>query len=66
MPTEIDNDDDDVAEAMRLTSPKSEKGTVNLRVREFSALHGRAAALEHYAALAARWDFEGWEQRRFE
>ena len=25
---------------------------------EFSALHRRAAALEHYAALAARWDFD--------
>ena len=38
--------------------------TVNVALREFAALHRRIAALEHYATLAAGWDFEGWEHRR--
>jgi len=32
--------------------------------QEFAARHPRIAALEHYATLAAGWDFEGWEHRR--
>ncbi|MFI5063177.1 MAG: type II toxin-antitoxin system VapB family antitoxin [Streptosporangiales bacterium] len=32
--------------------------------QEFAARHRRIAALEHYATLAAGWDFEGWEHRR--
>jgi hypothetical protein len=35
-----------------------------LALREFAARHRRVAALEHYASLAAGWDFEGWEQQR--
>ena len=62
--TQIDIDDDALAEAMRLSGAKTKKDTVNLALREFTARHRRVAALEHYATLAARWDFEGWEQQR--
>jgi Arc/MetJ family transcription regulator len=62
--TQIDIDEDALAEAMRLSGAKTKKETVNLALREFAARHRRVAALEHYAALAQGWDFEGWEQRR--
>jgi Arc/MetJ family transcription regulator len=62
--TQIDIDEDALAEAMRLSGAKTKKETVNVALREFSARHRRIAALEHYAALAAGWDFEGWEHRR--
>jgi len=61
---EIDIDEDALAEAMRLSAVKTKKDTVNLALREFSARHRRTAANEHYAALAAGWDFEGWERQR--
>jgi hypothetical protein len=38
--------------------------SVNLALREYAARHRRVAALDHYAALAQGWDFEGWQQRR--
>jgi Arc/MetJ family transcription regulator len=62
--TQIDIDEDALAEAMRLSGMKTKKDTVNLALREFTARHRRVAALDHYAALAAEWDFEGWEHRR--
>jgi Arc/MetJ family transcription regulator len=57
--TQIDIDDDALIEAMRLSGAKTKKETVNLALREFAARHRRVAALEHYAALAEGWDFEG-------
>src|SRR5260370_21250210 len=62
--TQIDIDEDALTEAMRLSGAKTKKDTVNLALREFAARHRRVAALEHYAALAAVWDFEGWEHPR--
>jgi Arc/MetJ family transcription regulator len=62
--TQIDIDEDALTEAMRLSGAKTKKDTVNLALREFAARHRRVEALEHYAALAAGWDFENWEQRR--
>lgn len=62
--TQIDLDDDALAEAMRLSGATTKKDTVNLALREYAARHRRVAALDHYAALAQRWDFEGWQQRR--
>ena len=62
--TQIDIDEDALAEAMRLSGAKTKKDTVNLALREFAARHRRVAALEHYADLAAGWDFAEWERRR--
>jgi Arc/MetJ family transcription regulator len=62
--TQIDIDDEALDEAMRLSGAKTKKETVNLALREFTARHRRVAALEHYAAVAAKWDFDGWEYRR--
>jgi Arc/MetJ family transcription regulator len=62
--TQIDIDDDALAEAMRLSGTKTKKDTVNLALQEFAARHRRIASLEQYAELAAHWDFDGWQQRR--
>lgn len=62
--TQIDIDEDALTEAMRLSGAKTKKETVNLALREFAARHRRVAALEHYATVAAEWDFEGWQQLR--
>jgi len=62
--TQIDLDEDALAEAMRLSGTKTKKDTVNLALREYAATHRRIAALEHYAALAEGWDFEGWDKTR--
>ena len=62
--TQIDIDAEALAEAMRLSGARTKKETVNLALREFASRHRRVAALEHYAGLAAEWDFEDWEQRR--
>jgi Arc/MetJ family transcription regulator len=62
--TQIDIDDDALAEAMRLSGAKTKKETVNLALQEFAARHRRVAALEHYAILATSWDFGDWEERR--
>ncbi len=62
--TQIDLDEDALAEAMRLAGLKTKKETVNLALREYAARHRRIEALEHYATLASGWDYQGWEQRR--
>ena len=62
--TQVDIDEEALAEAMRLSGARTKKETVNLALREFAARHRRVAALERYATLAEGWDFEGWEHRR--
>jgi len=62
--TQIDLDDEALAEAMRLSGAKSKKETVNLALREYAARHRRIAALDNYAAAAQGWDYEGWRELR--
>jgi Arc/MetJ family transcription regulator len=62
--TQIDIDDDALAETMRLSGAKTKKEAVNLALREFAARHRRVEALDHYVALAEGWDFTAWEHRR--
>lgn len=59
--TQIDLGDDALAEAMRLSGARSKKETVNLALREYAARRRRIAALDHYAAVAQGWDYEGWK-----
>ncbi|CAN5160030.1 type II toxin-antitoxin system VapB family antitoxin [soil metagenome] len=51
--TQIDLDDDALAEAMRLSGAKTKKETVNLALREYAASRRRVDVLEHFATLAA-------------
>lgn len=62
--TQIDLDDEALAEAMRLSGAKSKKDTVNLALREYAARHSRIAALDGYATAAQSWDYEGWQAMR--
>jgi Arc/MetJ family transcription regulator len=62
--TQIDIDDDALAEAMRLSGETTKKGTVNRALREFAARHRRIEALERYAVDAEGWDYEGWRRLR--
>jgi len=62
--TQIDLDDDALAEAMRLSGARTKKETVNLALREYAARHRRIAALDRYAATASGWDYEEWQEMR--
>jgi Arc/MetJ family transcription regulator len=64
--TQIDVDEEALAEAMRLSGARTKKDTVNLALREFAARHRRIEALERYGAAAERWDYEGWRRLRRE
>ena len=63
--TQIDIDEDALAEAMRLSGAKTKKETVNVALREFAARAPPDRSLGALTAtLAAGWDFEEWEHRR--
>ena len=62
--TQVDLDDEALAEAMRLSGAKSKKDTVNLALREYAARHRRIEALDRYATAAQDWDYEGWQAMR--
>lgn len=62
--TQIDIDDDALAEAMRLSGETTKKSTVNLALREYAARHRRIEALERHAMVAKGWDFAEWERQR--
>ena len=62
--TQIDIDDDALADAMRLSGETTKKGAVNLALREYAARHRRIEALERHAADAKDWDYEGWKRLR--
>lgn len=62
--TQIDLDDDALAEAIRLSGARSKKEAVNLALREYTARHRRIAELDHYVTMAQDWDYEGWQEIR--
>lgn len=62
--TQIDIDDDALAEAMRLSGARTKKETVNIALRAYAAQRRRVESLEHFAELARGWDYQGWQQLR--
>lgn len=62
--TQVDLDEEALAEAMRLSGARSKKDTVNLALREYAARHRRIAALDQHAAAAQSWDYESWQAMR--
>lgn len=62
--TQIDLDDDALAEAMRRAGTTTKKDTVNLALRELAERHRRAEAFERAREQAKSWDYEGWRRRR--
>ena len=62
--TQIDPDDDRLAEATRLSGANSGKGTANPAQPAYATRGGRVAAVDHYAAVAEGWDHEGRRRLR--
>lgn len=60
----IDLDSAAVAEVMRLFGARTEEEAVNLALREYAARRRHIAELDHYAAVAQGWDYEGWQKMR--
>jgi Arc/MetJ family transcription regulator len=61
--TQIDIDDDALAEAMRLTGTSTKKDTVNTALREYAARIKQLQAAEKLVARAARGEFDApWAQ----
>jgi Arc/MetJ family transcription regulator len=56
--TQIDVDDDALAEAMRLMGTTTKKETVNIALREYAARVKRLEAAQKLAARAARGEFD--------
>lgn len=56
--TQIDIDDEALAEAMRLMGTSTKKDTVNTALREYAARIKRLQAAEKLAARAARGEFD--------
>ncbi|MDX3226502.1 type II toxin-antitoxin system VapB family antitoxin [Streptomyces sp. ME19-01-6] len=61
--TQIDIDDEALAEAMRLSGARTKKEMVNIALREYAERRARTEArLRHFEA-AQHWDEEGFWQR---
>ncbi|MFI6452182.1 type II toxin-antitoxin system VapB family antitoxin [Streptosporangium amethystogenes] len=64
--TQIDLDDEALAEAMRMLGTSTKKDTVNAALREYVARVRRIEALEALSARAARGEFDSAERSRRE
>ena len=61
--TQIDIDDEALAEAMRLSGAKTKKEAVNLALREYVERRRRSEARLRHFHNARRWDEQGfWQQ----
>ncbi|NVN50750.1 Antitoxin VapB6 [Mycolicibacterium hippocampi] len=58
--TQIDLDDEALAEVMKLAGVHTKKEAVNLAMRDYVARFRRAEALARSRAEAQNWDYEGW------
>jgi Arc/MetJ family transcription regulator len=59
--TQIDLDDDALAEVMRIAGVHTKKDAVNLALREYVARFRRIEALARTREQAQEWDYEGWQ-----
>lgn len=64
--TQIDLDEDALAETMRLSGARTKKDAVNLALAAYANQHKRIAALQKYGDLAQGWDYEAWQAQRAE
>lgn len=62
--TQIDLDDEALAEAMRLSGARTKKETVNLALREYAEQHRRVEAFDRFREEAKGWDFDAWRRHR--
>lgn len=58
--TQIDLDDEALAEVMRIAGVHTKKEAVNLALRDYAERHLRFEALARSREQAKGWDYEGW------
>ena len=58
--TQIDLDDQSLAEVMRIAGVHTKKEAVNLAMRDYVERFRRVAALAASRDQARDWDYEGW------
>lgn len=58
--TQIDLDDDALAEVMRIAGVHTKKEAVNLAMRDYVERFRRVEALARSREQAKGWDYEGW------
>lgn len=58
--TQIDLDDDALAEVMRIAGVHTKKEAVNLAMRDYVEQFRRIEALARSREHAKGWDYEGW------
>ena len=59
--TQIDLDDDALAEVMRIAGVHTKKDAVNLAMRDYVARFRRIEALARTQEQAQKWDYENWQ-----
>lgn len=62
--TQIDLDEEALADVMRIAGVRTKKDAVNYALREIAAREQRRAALREYRREAQNWDYEGWKELR--
>jgi Arc/MetJ family transcription regulator len=58
--TQIDLDDDALAEVMRIAGVHTKKEAVNLAMRDYVQRFRRVEALARSREKASSWDYDGW------
>ena len=58
--TQIDLDDDALAEVMRIAGVHTKKDAVNLAMRDYVQRSRRVEALARSREQAGSWDYDGW------
>lgn len=64
--TQIDLDDEALAEVMRRSGLVTKKDAVNEALRDYAAKLRRAAEFDGYIERAQNWDYESWRKLRSE
>jgi Arc/MetJ family transcription regulator len=62
--TQIDLDDDALAEVMRIAKVHTKKEAVNLAMRDYVERFRRVEALARSREHASKWDYDGWLDAR--
>lgn len=62
--TQIDLDEDALAEVLRRSGRTTKKDAVNDALRDYAAKLRRAAEFDGYLQRAAEWDYEEWRRQR--
>ena len=62
--TQVDLDDEALAEILKRSGLSTKKDAVNEALRDYAAKLRRAAEFDDYARRAQGWDYEAWKAMR--